>query len=69
MNGDISYHNATYRICVEIEFDLNAGFTVILMAVMAKQYLNWLRAYSAQGTFGVVVVLTAYPFSTVTSHF
>jgi hypothetical protein len=41
---------------MEIELDLNAGFTVISMAVMAKQYLNWLRAYSAQGTFGVVVV-------------
>ena len=69
MNGDISYHNATYRICVETEFDLNAGFTEILMTVMAKQYLNWLRAYSTQCTFRVVVVLTAYLFSTVTSHF
>ena len=69
MNGDISYHNATYRICVEIEFDLNAGFTEILMTVMAKQYLNWLCAYSTQCTFGGVIVLTPYPFSTVTSHF
>ena len=55
LNGDISYHNATYRICVEIEFHLNAGFMETSMTVMAKQYLNWLRAYSAQCTFGVVV--------------